>query len=231
VTAYAVLPGVIFDALGTLYHPTPPHIIFSRVLTGLGRELGEREAAAALDRANRWWVSTGRPQGRDTAEELAERRRYVALALEDLGLPPEGPLADSVVEEAYWARWARAYADAAPALERLASVARLAVLSNGGPSSLDAVRHAGLGECFGEMYAGLELGVQKPEPEAYAAVARRLGLPPGRCWMVDDTGENVVGAEAAGMRGVLLDRERGRPDWPRLRIASLAELPALLRAG
>ena len=48
-----------------------------------------------------------------------------------------------------------------------------------------------------------EAGVRKPDPEAYLLVARRLGVEPGECVVVDDLAANVRGAAAAGMTGVL----------------------------
>jgi len=46
------------------------------------------------------------------------------------------------------------------------------------------------------------VGTRKPEPEIYAIVLDRIGLPGSACAFVDDVEVNVAGAEAAGMRGV-----------------------------
>ena len=220
--------AVFFDALGTLYRLTRPDAIFARVMTGLGFPLSEVDAARALGRANRWWADPARAVGRTAEEELAERQRYVELALEDLGCPEDDYLAGRLVDEAYWARWARRYEDARTALHRLHGSVRLAVLSNGGPSSLDAVRYSGLERYFEQMFAGLELGVQKPDPEAYQESARRLGVNPHDAWLVDDTPENVSGAVGAGMRAVLLDRAGEYEGWRGYRVSSLDQLPELL---
>lgn len=48
-----------------------------------------------------------------------------------------------------------------------------------------------------------EVGLRKPDPEIYQLTARRLGLPPQECVMVDDFAANVRGAVAVGMVGVL----------------------------
>jgi putative hydrolase of the HAD superfamily len=222
--------AVFFDALGTLYEPAPPQTIFSHVMTGLGRELGESDAARLLRRANRWWLDPARQPARTAEEELAERRTYVALFLEEYGEARDGALAERLEEEAYWARWARPFPDAAPVLEELRPRYRLAVLSNGGPSSLDAIRHSGLAGYFDAMYAGLELGAQKPEARAYSLAAQELGVPLDSSWLVDDTAENVVGGMTAGMEVVYLDRGgQGAKSGTRV-IRTLHELPGLLRA-
>ena len=46
------------------------------------------------------------------------------------------------------------------------------------------------------------VGTRKPEPEIYAIVLERIGLPASACAFVDDVEVNVAGAEAAGMHGV-----------------------------
>lgn len=222
-------PAIFFDALGTLFDLTPPQVIFSRVLSALGRELGEEEAARLLSRANRWWLDPSRPPSRTTEEELDERRVYVRLFMEEYGHARDAALAEQLEEQAYWARWAQPFSDAEPVLQELQPEYRLAVLSNGGPSSLDAVRYAGLGGYFEQMYAGLELGAQKPDARAYELAAQRLGVSMQDSWLVDDTAANAEGGMNAGMRVVFLSRQGGSPGDSAPTIASLAELPKLLK--
>ena len=59
------------------------------------------------------------------------------------------------------------------------------------------------GDLFDAAVLSGEAGVRKPQPEAYLLVARRLGVAPGECVVVDDLAQNVRGAAAAGMTGVL----------------------------
>jgi epoxide hydrolase-like predicted phosphatase len=48
-----------------------------------------------------------------------------------------------------------------------------------------------------------EVGLHKPQPEIYELACERLGAEPSDCVFVDDLRENVAGAEAVGMAGVL----------------------------
>ncbi len=48
-----------------------------------------------------------------------------------------------------------------------------------------------------------DVGLHKPQPEIYALGAERIGVSPEGCVFVDDLRENIVGAEATGMRGIL----------------------------
>ena len=221
---------VFFDALGTLFRLTPPHEIVRQVMTRQNHPMTESEALSKLERANQWWLNAARRPGRTATEELAERRHYIRLFLEDYGRPSDTALAAHLLEDGYWARWARPYVDSHPVLATLAVRVRLALLSNGGPSLLDAVRHAGLADFFEQMAAGLEVGVQKPEPEAYLLAAARMSVAPEDCALLDDTPENVEGALDCNMRGILLDRDGVHGDWPGERVGGLERLLYLLGA-
>lgn len=48
-----------------------------------------------------------------------------------------------------------------------------------------------------------EVGLHKPQPEIYELACERLEVEPADCVFVDDLRENVAGAEAVGMTGVL----------------------------
>jgi putative hydrolase of the HAD superfamily len=47
------------------------------------------------------------------------------------------------------------------------------------------------------------VGTRKPEPEMYAIVLERLGLPAEACVFVDDLEHNVAAARDAGMHGIV----------------------------
>ncbi len=46
-------------------------------------------------------------------------------------------------------------------------------------------------------------GVTKPHPQIYELCAERLGLEPEECLFIDDLPENIAGADAAGMQGIV----------------------------
>jgi epoxide hydrolase-like predicted phosphatase len=58
-------------------------------------------------------------------------------------------------------------------------------------------------ELFDVVVISAEVGLHKPQPEIYRLAAERLGVEPQNCIFVDDLRENVEGAEAVGMTGVL----------------------------
>ena len=91
----------------------------------------------------------------------------------------------------------------------------VAVLSNGwNPLQVAKARRAGFS---GTVLASADLGVQKPNPRAFAALARELHTDPARCFYVgDDPRSDVGGALGAGFQAVWLDHEGKSypPDLP-----------------
>jgi glucose-1-phosphatase len=55
---------------------------------------------------------------------------------------------------------------------------------------------------FRSVFVSSELGLRKPDPAAFAAVARRAGFRAAEILFFDDTPENITGARAAGMHAV-----------------------------
>jgi len=79
----------------------------------------------------------------------------------------------------------------------------LALLSNAPSSFGRAVEEQGWAENFRHLVFSGDLGVAKPDPEIWAALARRLETTPENCVFFDDRQSNIDGALAAGMGGML----------------------------
>jgi len=105
--------------------------------------------------------------------------------------------------------------------------ARVAMLTNGwNPLQTAKAKRVGF---EGPILTSADLGVQKPDSRAFAALARTLEQQPGQVWYVgDDPAVDVAGALAAGMQAVWLDAERRSYPAdlppPTKRIGALAEL-------
>ncbi|RIQ16110.1 HAD family hydrolase [Jiangella rhizosphaerae] len=172
---------------------------------------------------------------RDGLVSLAEqRRRRIAGLLELL----ERPLLDPPGLDALWADYFTAYRsgwerfdDAEAALELVAAAGlRTGILTNG-PDDLqhDKLAVIGLSGRVGPVVTAESLGSAKPHPAAYAGLCEALGLDPGAILYVGDDYElDVVGARAAGLRAVHLDRHGTGPAGERDRIGSLHDLAARL---
>lgn len=94
-------------------------------------------------------------------------------------------------------------------------------------SKLDALQ---LAVQFEVVIASGDVGFAKPDPRIFMLAAQQLDLAPERCIFVGDKRDvDALGARAAGMQGVWLNRRMlPAPDALVPQIATLAALPALL---
>lgn len=158
------------------------------------------------------------------------RREAWRLALLDQGVDDPG-LAEALGERFPAERRARhrTYADAAPALDRLAGEWTLALVTNGAAClQREKLAASGLAGRFAQVVVSEDVGAGKPDPAAFRLVLDRLR--PARAVMVGDSlTSDVQGALAAGIEAVWINRDGRAGNAPGVpQIASLAELPALL---
>lgn len=77
-----------------------------------------------------------------------------------------------------------------------------ALMTNNGPFLAQGIHRIlpELADLFGEhAYFSGVLGLAKPDPAAFLAVAERLGADPGRTLFVDDSPDYIAGARNAGL--------------------------------
>jgi len=82
--------------------------------------------------------------------------------------------------------------------------------------------------------SGKEVGRGKPAPDVFLETARRLGLEPAACLVVEDSANGLAGAAAAGMACVIIPcGTTATQDFARAtaRLASLEQLPEWLSRG
>lgn len=82
---------------------------------------------------------------------------------------------------------------------------RLGLLSNNYPEVSAALRQDESLKIFDALVFSNEIGVKKPDPQAFAALSAALGVAPKDTVFVDDTQENLDAAEALGFHGLLFD--------------------------
>jgi putative hydrolase of the HAD superfamily len=119
------------------------------------------------------------------------------------------------------------YEDVLPVLADLrARGLKLGLVSNTGRNLDEFVRHHGL-DVDAAVSSGAH-GKTKPHPTIFQAALDRLGVAAAEAAMIGDSVEDdVEGAEAVGMRSLLLDRENRYPDVEE-RLTDLRALPAAL---
>jgi HAD superfamily hydrolase (TIGR01509 family) len=98
-----------------------------------------------------------------------------------------------------------------PGIDEVLSLAHqhlpLFAFTNSNPThkSVWEVRYANELKPFQAIYVSSDLGLRKPNPEAFEHVAMRMGVQPAEVLFFDDSFENVEGAQLAGMKGVVVD--------------------------
>ena len=222
---------MLLDAFGTLVALEPPA---PRLRSELRRTIGlelSAEAAETAFRAEIAFYLEHHLEGADerSLDDLRDRCAGViaeALALERRALPG--------VREAMLASLRfSAHPDAAPALRALrARGLRLVVASNWDCSLPQVLEDAGLAPLVDDVVSSATVGAAKPDPAVFGAALAAAGAGPVDAVHVGDSLVNdVEGARAAGVRGVLLDRSGGDPRPGVETIGSLGDLASLLLAS
>jgi HAD superfamily hydrolase (TIGR01509 family) len=87
-------------------------------------------------------------------------------------------------------------------------------LASSSPTRLIGVvlEAAGLAALFAAVLSTEEVGLGKPAPDVYVAVAQRLGVPPRSCAAVEDSTNGLRAARAAGMRVIAVPTRSYPPD-------------------
>lgn len=179
-----VLAAVIFDMDGVLIDSEPLHLRATQAA------LGER-AASYTERDNRaFFGATDAEMLRvlrilfdldRTTEELVEaKRRHLAALIRAEGRPLPG-------------------VPAVPRLLRERGV-RLGLVSASARSVIRAVLEVlALADAFSTIVSADEVARGKPAPDGFLMAARRLGVRPEACLVVEDSRNGVLAAKAAGM--------------------------------
>jgi HAD superfamily hydrolase (TIGR01509 family) len=125
------------------------------------------------------------------------------------------------------------YPDVKPCLGSLKDNYRLGLVTNG-PCDLQCAKldASGLRSYFGAVAISREVGVKKPDPRIFTLALDRLGVTASDSVFVGDTPKtDIVGAHAAGMRVIWLNRDNSPLQdgiVPDATIHSLAELEQTL---
>lgn len=127
------------------------------------------------------------------------------------------------------------FGEAIAALETLrAADFKLAILSNGSPTMLtSAVKSAGLSDLLDKVLSVEPVGIFKPHPSVYRLATDTFDCQPTQIAFISSNGWDVAGASAFGFQTVWVNRRKAPreilPAGPHNEIATLAELPGLLR--
>ncbi|GAA3717102.1 HAD family phosphatase [Streptomyces tremellae] len=178
--------AVLFDLDGTLIDTEPLYYEATR------RVLARHGAPDFGWEQHAGFIGVGT---RETLEALAAR--YA------IGSPVDALLAEVNGEHLELLRSsAEVFPQMRKLVERLcAAGVPMAVASGSSREAIGAaLAHGGLAGFFPVAVSAEEVGAGKPEPDVFFEAARRLGVAPDACAVLEDSGPGVAAAHAAGMR-------------------------------
>ena len=144
--------------------------------------------------------------------------------------PDRHDLAEEMLRWQHNMRFDRVFDDAKPALKALAAAGMpTAVLSNFPTYLHDLLARFDLTRFFDFVVVSAEVGLAKPDPRIFDLVADKANRPRERLLYVGDhVGDDIGGAQGAGLDAVLIDRSNRYPEAPCPRISDLRELEAYI---
>ena len=104
--------------------------------------------------------------------------------------------------------------DAIPTLEALKGRYKLGIISDTWPSIVPVLEEFGLPGYFDTLTYSFEVGCFKPDPRMFADALGKMGLPPEQCVFIDDTAQNLVGAQKLGIQPVQIRKKPGADPCP-----------------
>ena len=205
--------AVFLDALGTLIELEPPWVGLRRAL---GAEIAEGRLIAAV-KAEMAYYREHSEEGRDEATLADLRRRCAAVLSDRLGQPVT---AETLMEAIRF----DPFPDAAPALAALRARGLATICVSNWDISLPGVlERCGLSPGLEAVVCSAGAGARKPSPAIFERALAIAGCSAEEAVHVGDTPEeDLAGARAAGLRGLLIRRDGGGD------ITSLAEVAALV---
>jgi len=131
-------------------------------------------------------------------------------------LPPEEIDALSARKEALVRELLRGRVQILPGVQALlpalkAAGFRLAIGTSTHRENVTLILHElGLADCFDAIASAEDVQRGKPDPQVFLIAARRLGLPPARCVVVEDAVAGVQAAHAGGMAALAVTTNHAR---------------------
>lgn len=209
------LRTVFLDLGDTLMyvHPDVP-TLYHDCCIELGLAVDAIAVEAALRAGERMYRDALR-SGRNFESSIAEARsfwqEYNELILGELGAPGDVPKMARAISERFWAPGAwRVFPEVHEVLGGLREAGlQLAVISNFTDALVAVCRSHDLDGYFDCLVASTTTGAQKPDSAIFREALRRTGADAAAAIHVGDNYvADVLGARAAGIGAVLLDRSR-----------------------
>ncbi len=210
----AMVKGIFFDAVGTLFYLTKTvgeH--YALVANEVALKLDAKKLDAAFYSAWKRMPPRAAIEGPRENDDKDWWRELVEHVLDDTTPLLEELDRDNFFEIAY-EHFAEAgvwqlYPDVLGALQTLQARFQLAVVSNFDGRLRFILEHLGISKFFSHIFVSSEIGADKPDPEIYQRAFKMMGLAPNEILHVgDDAERDWKAASAAGLSIFQLDRAK-----------------------
>jgi putative hydrolase of the HAD superfamily len=228
----SMLKAVFFDLYYTLVRYEPPQEeLEAQALKDFDINVSPENFRRPLITANEFIYQeiARRPLSQRSQEEkMALYAQYQEIVLREAGIEADQKLVLSMLGKMQQFKMKLVlFDDVAPALNELKEKGLILGLISNVEQDMTATLHElGLPSWLEIVVTSQDAGANKPQPEIFQEALRRAGVQPSEAMYVGDQYQvDVIGANQAGMMGVLLDRGgyfEEITDCPRIR--SLAEL-------
>jgi HAD superfamily hydrolase (TIGR01509 family) len=169
-----------------------------------------------FDRAFRFWAARASCEPaeigrRFSLDEPYEQHERGELHASDYFASLRRSLNVSLSDDELIEGWNDVYLGVMPGIVAMLTIAGerfpLYAFTNSNPTHQSewSVRFAKELSIFKNIFVSSELGLRKPDPEAFSEVASRTGFSVSEFLFFDDTPENIDGARSAGMHAVLVE--------------------------
>lgn len=215
--------AIVFDVGGTLVNTvSDPNRLALEAIAHLGT-VSVADFATSIRRVvDEWRAGNYLPEVEDLSETWVN---HFGRALTLAGFNGDVHSAARIMEDVFLTEGLELFPDVVEVLSRLAEQGwKLAIVSNW-PATLEAtLRQMDVHKYFPVIVASGTVGYAKPHPQIFRIAADRLGVQPQQALYIGDSIEHdVLGARAAGMDALLLDRH-GRHEGHQPRLQSLLQL-------
>lgn len=205
--------AVFFDLYQTLVRYDPPREeIQAKVLKDFGIEVKPEALLRPISVADEFIyqeharLSIGK---RSDEEKKALWAQYQAMVLKEAGIEPSKELISGILSKMQQIKFNLAlFDDVLPNLTELKNKGLiLGLISNVDNDITQLCQNLGLTPLLQVVVTSLDAGYNKPQPEIFMEAVRQAGVQPQEAMYVGDQYQiDVIGANSAGMCGVLIDR-------------------------
>jgi putative hydrolase of the HAD superfamily len=219
-----MIKAVFFDLYQTLVHYQPTQ---AELEAQALESLGINTTAKAMDRpiltANEFMAQqlAKNPLSKRTREEVAALYiEYQRIVLKEAGINAEQKVVMKLLAAMQNARMDLVlFEDTLPVLTDLKARGLVTgLISNIEKNMTEAIQKLGVASKLDIVVTSQDAGVAKPQPEIFLYALNKAGVKPAETLYVGDQCQvDVLGANGAGMKGILLDRVdyyQPRPNCP-----------------